>query len=159
MILRTIRRLRPRLLRSQAGTAMVEFALTAPAFLLMFMGIVELGRYATYAVLAQASARSGANYGAYNLMTAADLNGINTWATGDAQYLPTPITVTYQHLCSVNGVLPPVACTWTKVSPPTNTVYYIKVIVSAQYAPWVTYPGISNSVTVTGSDYLRVQQQ
>jgi Flp pilus assembly protein TadG len=158
MILRTIRRLRPRLLRSQAGTAMVEFALTAPAFVLMFMGVVELGRYSTYAVLAQASARAGANYGSYNLMTAADLNGINTWATGDAQYLPTPITVTYQHLCSVNGVLPPVACVWTALTP-VNTVYYIKVIVSARYAPWISYPGLSNSVTVTGSDYLRVQQQ
>jgi Flp pilus assembly protein TadG len=159
MILRTISRLRPRLLRSQAGTAMVEFALTAPALVLMFMGIVEVGRYATYAVLAQASARSGANYGSYNLMTAADLTGIDTWAAGDAQYLPAPITVTYQHLCSVNGVLPPVACTWTKVSPPVNTVYYIKVNVSAIYAPWVSYPGLPNSVTVTGSDFLRVQQQ
>ncbi len=159
MILRTLKKLRPRLLRSQAGTAMVEFALTAPAFLFMFMGIVEMGRYATYAVLAQASARSGANYGAYNLMTAADLNGINTWATGDAQYLPTPITVTYKHLCSVSGALPPVNCTWSGTTPPVNTVYYIQVIVSAKYAPWVSYPGISNSVTVTGSDYLRVQQQ
>jgi len=159
MILRTIRRLRPRLLRSQAGTAMVEFALTAPLFLMMFMGIVEIGRYATYAVLAQASARSGANYGAQNLMTAADLTDINTWATGDAQYLPTPITVTYQHLCSVNGVLPPVACSWNQVTPPVNTVYYIKVNVSAHYAPWVSYPGIPGVVTVTGSDYLRVQQQ
>ena len=159
MILRTIRRLRPRLFRSQAGTALIEFALLAPAFIFMFMGILEVGRYATYAVLAQASARSGANYGSANLMTAADLNGINTWATGDAQYLPTPITVTYQHLCSVNGVLPPVACSWSQVAPPVNTVYYIKVTVSAMYAPWVSYPGIAARVTVSGSDYLRVQQQ
>jgi Flp pilus assembly protein TadG len=159
MILRTIRRLRPRLFRSQAGTAMVEFALTAPVFLLMFMGIIEVGRYATYAVLAQASARSGANYGSANLMTAADLVGINQWATGDAQYLPAPITVTYQHLCSVNGVLPPVACSWNQVTAPVNTVYYIKVNVSAMYAPWVSYPGIPARVTISGSDYLRVQQQ
>ena len=57
-----IGRVRSRLLRSQAGTAMIEFALVAPAFLFMFMGLIEVGRYATYAVLAQASARSGANY-------------------------------------------------------------------------------------------------
>jgi Flp pilus assembly protein TadG len=137
---------------------MVEFALTAPAFLLLFMGIVELGRYTTYAVLAQASARAGANYGSYNLMTADDLNGIDTWAAGDAQYLPTP-TVTYQHLCSVNGVLPPVACSWNTSTPPVNTVYYIKVIVSGNYTPWVSYPGIPAHVAVIGSDYLRVQQQ
>jgi Flp pilus assembly protein TadG len=158
MIMRTIGRLRPRLFRSQAGTAMVEFALTAPAFLFMFMGIIEVGRYSTYAVLAQAAARSGANYGSYNLMTAADVNGINSWATGDAQYLPSEST-TYQHLCSVAGVLPPVACTWKTTAPPVNTVYYIKVTVSGTYAPWVSYPGIPNNVTVSGSDYLRVQQQ
>jgi Flp pilus assembly protein TadG len=151
--------LRPRLFRSQAGTAMVEFALTAPAFLFMFMGIIEVGRFATYAVLAQASARSGANYGSANLMTAADLTDINTWASGDAQYLPAPITVTYKHLCSVNGVLPPVACSWNAISPPVNTVYYIQVTVSATYAPWIQYPGIPASVKVSGSDYLRVQQQ
>ncbi|MGA8661389.1 MAG: hypothetical protein WB644_03690, partial [Candidatus Cybelea sp.] len=59
----------------------------------------------------------------------------------------------------VNNVLPPVACSWNSLAAPTNTVYYIQVIVSAQYAPWVSYPGIPNSVVVTGSDYLRVQQQ
>ena len=138
---------------------MVEFALFAPVFILLFMGIVELGRFATYAILAQAAARAGANYGAQNLTTAADLNGIDTWATGDAQYLPAPITVTYKDLCSVNGVLPPTTCNVSTTAPPVNTVYYVQVTVNAKYAPWISYPGIPNPVTVSGSDYLRVQQQ
>lgn len=145
--------------RSQRGSAMIEFALIAPVMAMLFMGIVEYGRYSTYAILAQASARSGANYGSWNLMTAADTAGINTWATGDAQYLPTPITVTYNYQCSVNGVLPPVNCSFSKITPPTNTVYYIKVTVSAKYTPWVNFPGIAKQVTVTGSDYQRVAQQ
>jgi Flp pilus assembly protein TadG len=158
MRLRPIRRA-ARLVRSQAGVAMVEFALFAPVFILLFMGIVELGRYATYAILAQAAARAGANYGAQNLTTAADLTGINTWATGDAQYLPAPITVTNKDLCSVNGALPPTKCSVSAVAPPVNTVYYVQVTVNATYSPWIAYPGIPNVVTVSGSDYLRVQQQ
>ncbi len=76
----------------ERGSALIEFALFAPFFVLMFMGVVEMGRFATYAILAQASARSAANYGASNLITAADQAGINSWGTGDAQYLPTPYT-------------------------------------------------------------------
>jgi len=148
-----------RLVRSQAGVALIEFALFAPVFILLFMGIVELGRFCTYAILAQAAARAGANYGAQNLTTAADLTGIDTWATGDAQYLPTPIAVTYKDLCSVNGALPPTTCTVSSTAPPVNTVYYVRVTVNATYAPWISYPGIPSTVTVSGSDYLRVQQQ
>jgi Flp pilus assembly protein TadG len=158
MTLRPIKRA-AHLVRSQAGVALVEFALLAPVFILLFMGIVELGRFCTYAILAQAAARAGANYGAQNLTTAADLTGINTWATGDAQYLPTPIAVTYKDLCSVNGALPPTTCTVSATSAPVNTVYYVQVTVNATYQPWIQYPGIPHPVTVSGSDYLRVQQQ
>ena len=88
---------------------MVEFALLAPVFILTFMGIVELGRFCTYGVLAQAAARASANYGAQNLTTAADLAGIDTGLL--ATHSPSkPIAVTYKDLCSVNGALPPTTC-------------------------------------------------
>jgi Flp pilus assembly protein TadG len=147
------------LFHSQAGTAMIELALLTPAFALLFMGIVEFGRFGTYAILAQASSLAGANYGSANLITAADLNGIKTWATNDAQYLPAPITVTANDLCSVNGSLPPTPCAFSPVGPPVNTVYYVKVTVTASYAPWIAYPGLPGSITVSGSNYLRVVQQ
>lgn len=143
----------------QRGSALVEFAIFAPMFVLMFMGVMEMGRYATYAILAQASARSGANYGASNLMTGADLNNIKAWGTGDAQYLPAGYTYTYNYLCSVNGQLPPKTCSFSGSSPPTNTVYYIQFTITATYAPWINYPGIPSTITVKGSDYQRIAQQ
>lgn len=138
---------------------MLEFALLAPAMIMLFMGILEIGRFTTYAILAQASARSGAGYGAANLITAADIAGIQSATTNDAQYLPTPIAITAKHLCSVNGALPPTPCNFSTMTAPTNTVYYIGVTVNANYAPWVSYPGIPNPVTVSGSSYMRVSQQ
>jgi Flp pilus assembly protein TadG len=146
-----------KLFRSQAGTAMIEFALLTPAFALLFMGIVEFGRYGTYAILAQGSARTGANYGSANLVTAADLNGIRASALSDAQYLPSP-TITPHDLCSVNGAMPPTPCMFAAAAP-VNTVYYVQVTVTANYAPWIAYPGIPNLVTVSGSEYVRVVQQ
>jgi hypothetical protein len=67
--------------------------------------------------------------------------------------------VTYKDLCSVNGALPPTTCTVSATAAPINTVYYVQVTVNATYQPWIQYPGIPNTVTVSGSDYLRVQQQ
>lgn len=148
-----------RLFRSQAGAALTEFALLLPVFALLFMGIVELGRFATYAIVAQNAARAGANYGAWNLVSAADLSAIGAAVTKNAQYLPAPINITFQDECSVNKVLPPTTCTFSTSGPPTNTVYYIKITVSASYAPWVNYPGIPSKVTVSGSDYQQVAQQ
>jgi Flp pilus assembly protein TadG len=147
-----------KLFRSQAGSAMLEFALLTPAFALLFMGIVEFGRYGTYAILAQGSARTGANYGSANLETAADLSGIQASALSDAQYLPSP-AITPHDLCSVNGAMPPTPCVFSSVAPPLNTVYYVQVNVTATYTPWIVYPGIPGHITVTGSEYVRVVQQ
>lgn len=147
-----------KLFRAQAGTAMIEFALLTPAFALLFMGIVEFGRYGTYAILAQGAARTAANYGSWNLVNAADLSGMRASAASDAQYLPSP-TITSQDLCSVNGAMPPTPCVFSAVAPPVNNVYYVQVTVTATYHPWIAYPGIPDPVTVTGSDYLRVVTQ
>ena len=80
-------------------------------------------------------------------------------ATSDAQYLPSGYTITSKYLCSVNGVLPPTACSFSKIGPPVNTVYYIQVTVAGTYAPWFSYPGIASSVKVSGTTYTLVGHQ
>ncbi len=140
-----------RMLRCDAGAALVEFALFLPPLIFAWMGMVELGRYMAYATLAQASARAGTEYGIINLMYAHDLSNTTTWATSDAQYLPAGFTVTSKYLCSVNGALPPTTCPST--SPPVNNVYYIQVTVTGTYTPWFTYPGIPSSAKVSGTTY------
>jgi Flp pilus assembly protein TadG len=151
--------MRPRHL--ERGTAMIEFALIVPVLSLLFMGIVEMGRFAAYAVLAQSAARDAANYGAWNLVTADDTNGMASAMQYNTQYLPSPLSVTYQHVCSVNKVMPPTAaqCPTSLAGPPVNTIYYIKTTITASYAPWITYPGIPSTVTVSGVDYQQVAQQ
>lgn len=139
---------------------MIEFAIFAPAMILVFMGVVELGRFAAYSILAQWGTRVGAGYGAQNLITAKDTTDMKTYAQNDAEYLPAPYTVTAQTLCSVNGALPPTACTANVHGPqPANTVYYVEVQISASYSPWIRYPGIPNSVAINATSYQQVYQQ
>ena len=138
---------------------MIEFAIFAPAMILLFMGMVELGRFITYSIIAEWAARVGAGYGAQSLSTAADTNGMKQWASNDAEYLPRPYLVTAQTLCSVNGAMPPVLCVPNPNGPPANTVYYAQVQVTSQYAPWIAYPGIPNLVNISGTSYQQVYQQ
>jgi Flp pilus assembly protein TadG len=158
MTLRTFLK-KVRILRCDAGAAMIEFALLLPPLILTWMGMIELGRYMAYATLAQAAARAGTEYGIINLMYGKDLTNTTSWATSDAQYLPSGFTVTSKYLCSVNGALPPTTCTFSKTGPPVNNDYYIEVIVSGTYGPWFTYPGMASSVKVYGITYTLVSDQ
>jgi Flp pilus assembly protein TadG len=137
---------------------MIEFAVFAPAMILLFMGMVELGRFATYTIIAEWAARVGAGYGAESLSTAADTNGMKAHAQGDAEFLP-DYTVRAQPLCSVNGAMPPTPCVVNPTGPPANTVYYVQVQITATYTPWIDYPGIPNAVNISGTSYQQVYQQ
>lgn len=154
-----------RLGRADSGTAMIEFALSLPILTFLFLGLVEIGGWAPFAILAQAAAWSGANYGAWNLITAADSTGMNTWTAGSAQYLPAGYTYTTGHVCSVKGAQPPTTCPSFAVNPPSNTVYYIKVTVKGTYKPLVTIPQLPGfaplpaQITVQGISYRQVATQ
>ena len=80
MMLQTLLK-KGRMLRCDAGAALVEFALFLPPLIFAWMGMIEVGRYMAYATLAQASARAGTEYGIINLMYAHDIS--NATSLGD----------------------------------------------------------------------------
>ncbi len=55
---------------------MVEFAILAPVFVFLLIGLIEVGRFAFFGILAANAARAGAQYGAQTLSTAADTVGM-----------------------------------------------------------------------------------
>jgi len=82
-------------------------------------------------------------------IAAADATGLSNWTT-------TPGHITANPMCSVNGgALQP--CTGTV--DPANTVYYVQVSVTGRFKTLISYPGIPNQVTVTGSSTMRVSGQ
>jgi hypothetical protein len=66
------------------GTSLLEFSLLLPILVVLLLGIIDIGRYADAAIVVASAARAGAQYGAQNLITAADQTGIANAAQLDA---------------------------------------------------------------------------
>lgn len=49
-----------KLLRGSSGSAMVEFAIAMPFLVLLLIGVIELGRYMYFAIVAQHASEAGA---------------------------------------------------------------------------------------------------
>jgi Flp pilus assembly protein TadG len=144
--------------RSDRGTALVEFALAAPVMILLLIGLIEVGRYMYFAVKMANAARAGVDYGAQSLAAAGNTAGIQNAALQDwwdATSTPNPsaITVAVSHSCELaNGTATPCP----SGSPPQNVVYYLEVDTSGTFTSLLNYPGMPNSVPISGKAIMRV---
>ncbi|MBV9717928.1 MAG: pilus assembly protein [Candidatus Eremiobacteraeota bacterium] len=148
-------------LRCDRGTSLIEFAIVAPVLVFMLIGLIEVGRYTYFAILASHAARAGVQYAAQNLQTAADasVNGSGTRSASlqDAQNLAN-WTVTSSIVCTLNGTLSPCPANNTNAVS-TSLVYYVKVQVNGTFASLLHYPGIPNNIPVSGAATMPVGNQ
>jgi Flp pilus assembly protein TadG len=150
--------------RSECGTSLIEFAFVAPVIIFLLLGMIELGRFGYFAILAANAARAGAQYGAQDLMTAYDTAGITNAAVQDGQNLTNWTTnggaVTVNQLCAVNGGTLHV-CGLSIGGPgaPQNTIYYVQVQVQGEFNSLLNYPGLPSSLPISGSATMRVATQ
>lgn len=146
-----------RFLRSQSGSALVEFAVVTPFLVLLLIGLIDVGRYTYYGILAAHAARAAVQYGSENLVTAADTTGMKNAASQDAQNLSN-WTVSATAICMLNNqVTTCPASNSLSVSP--NLVYYVQVTVTGSFSPLIAYPGIPTNVPVTATTTMRVDSQ
>ena len=87
-----------RVITSETGSALAELAIVVPMLLLLLIGLMEVGRFGSYAILAGNAARAGVQYGAQNMVTAADNAGMQSRALADAQSMP-GLTAAASHSC------------------------------------------------------------
>lgn len=150
-----------KLRRDESGTSLVEFALTLPLMIFMLIGIIEIGRYAYFSILAANAARAGVQYAAQNPTTAGDTTGITNAVVNDGQGLPNWTgsggQVAVAQLCSVSGGTPQ-ACS-SGSGAPTNTIYYVSVRVTGTFNSLLNYPGLPHSLPVSGNAIMRVESQ
>ncbi len=146
--------MRMRFLRSERGTSVVEFAIAAPVMILLVIGLIEMGRYTYFSILAQNAAAAGARYGAQNLQKAKDTTGITNAAVNDAQNL-SQWQVTPGWICAQNGAI--ISCPST--TPPPGTFYYVKVQVTGLFHSLMNYPGVPTSMPLSATSIVRVESQ
>jgi Flp pilus assembly protein TadG len=150
-------------LPSASGSSLVEFALALPVFVFLLIGLIEVGRFEYFSILAANAARAGAQYGAQTLLTAYDNAGITYAVTQDGGNLPNWTSaggeVTVNQLCAAEGTAPSTCSTPWGSSPPQNTIYYVQVQVTGVFTSLLNYPGIPNEIPISGSSTMRVATQ
>ena len=127
--------------KARRGTAVVEFALVAPVFLLFLMGIMEFGRVMMVQNVLITAAREGARAA---IITGATAASVQAKATS------------YASTCGVPGttatVVPANLSTATTTTP-------IKVTVSVNFnnVSWLPAPWFLKNKTLSGSTSMRLE--
>jgi Flp pilus assembly protein TadG len=140
---------------SERGQALAEMALIAPLLLFLLVGLVEVGRYANFSILVSNAARAGVQYGAQNLVTAADNVGMQNAATADAN-LGAVMTATGSHLCkcsdgSASTCLPTDCAS-------SHRLVYVQVDTVATFTSMLHVANIVPSLQIRGHAVMRAAQ-
>ena len=73
-----------KLFRAQSGAAIVEFALVAPVLIFLVIGLIEIGRFMFFGIVAAHAAEAGAQYASQSLANAYNGDGITSAANADS---------------------------------------------------------------------------
>ena len=139
-----------------AGAALVEFTLVAPLLILLLIGIVEVARYATFAIMVGNAARAGVQYGAQNMVAAMDSSGMQSAAANDAQNIAGLNTPSAGYYCKcADGTASTCAATDCANS---HRLVYVTVTVSGIFHSMLKFPSVQNTFPVSATATMRVAQ-
>jgi Flp pilus assembly protein TadG len=144
--------------RRQRGQSLVEVALVLPMLLVVLVGTIEVGRFSYYSILVANAARAGAVYGAQNLATAKDFNGIQSAAKNDGQNVAGLTVDTPVVLCGCINTSLTAACPASGCALPNHPLVYIQVTARGSFNGLFSYPGVPASITVVSTQEMRVAQ-
>jgi Flp pilus assembly protein TadG len=140
------------------GQAFVELALVLPIFVILLLGVAEVGRLAYASIEVSNAARAGASYAAQNHITASNSLDINNAAKQDAPEI-SGIAATATQLCScTNGTVITCANAGVRCISPGRIIESVQVNTSASVNTLFHLPGIPNQVTLTGQAIMMVEQ-
>ncbi len=138
-------------LGSESGSSLVEMGLLMPVFLLLLLGVVDLGRAYYLKIEVSDAAHSGALYGSQN---PTDTTGMQNAAAAAAPDVP-GFTASAAYGCECSDGSSAIASCSSTPTCATNVVDYVQVTTSAAYSAWFPYPGIPSSLTLNGSARMR----
>jgi len=149
----------------QSGQSLLEVALMLPFFLLLLLGVIEIGRYAYIGILVGNAARAGAAYGVQSNAQSVDTVGITNAAINDfmsnGQGSSLTVTSAVTCGCDSSGTVTTAGCT-PATNPTAGTcaaghwVVILTVTASGTFNSLFNYPGIPASVSVSRAAAMRV---
>jgi Flp pilus assembly protein TadG len=153
-----------RALRSDSGSALIELALTLSLLgVPLLLGTVHFSILLIDSIIVANAAHAGAEYGMTSLTFAADTANIQAAAQEDASGLGVTPTVTptifyacntaigghqYSTLAAANS-----ACTGS-----SKSLEFVQVVASATVTPVLGMPGFPNSVTLSSTSIMEVEE-
>jgi len=145
-------------LRENTGQSLVELALVLPIFVLLLVGVAEVGRLGFASIEVSNAARAGVAYGAQNHVTASDTTNIQLAATSDAPNIRS-LTATVAQSCSCSdGTTITCANAGTTCVSPAHIIEDVQVQTTAPVDTVFHFPGIPSTVTLRGYASMRVEQ-
>lgn len=140
----------------ESGQALIETAITLTMFIVMLLGVVEIGSLAYAAIQVTNAARAAVQYGDQDVGTASDKTGMENAASLEAPFLPNLKTVPTQSCVCADST----ACTFVGTVPScaqsTNAIITIHVTTSATFTPFINLPGMPSTYTLHGEAYQQV---
>lgn len=139
---------------TRRGTAAIEFALSAPVFVILLLGVVDVGLGAYRQMQVQDAAEAGALYAAINGWNPTGIETAVVNATGAAG-MTAPAPTEFCGCPSTSGVTT-VACNATCSGAETPGVY-VQINAALPYTNILPYPGLPIPATLTAQSTVRLQ--
>jgi Flp pilus assembly protein TadG len=140
--------------RPQRGQATVEWALTVPLLALLLVVSGDLMRMYYTSIEINNAAKAGAQYGAQNAGTAADLAGMQQAAQNDAFDLAT-MTATASMYCQCPDSSTTFDCGDTNSC--SDKRVYVEVDTATTFLTLFHYPGVPTSIQLSAKAAMREQ--
>jgi Flp pilus assembly protein TadG len=145
--------MRTRFLGDDRGAAAVEFGLLAPMLVAILLPMIDLGMGAYVKMRVQDAAEAGAQYALEHGYTSSSIQS----AAQNATSLGANVTVTPSEACDCvsSGALSAATCGST-CSDGSTAGTYVTVSTESTYTMLLSYPGLTNPMTLTGNAIVRI---
>jgi Flp pilus assembly protein TadG len=135
----------------RSGSALVEFTLVVPMFLLVCVAGTDLGRAFNTAITLTGATRTGMEYASQNANTASNTTAITSLIASSAGNPPgLGVTVSQFCMCAVGG--PTVSCSNTCIT----KIVYVQITSTLPFHTVAAWPYIPQPLNLTRMGTIRV---
>ena len=137
--------------RGRSGSALIEFALVVPAFLLTCLGGVDMARAFNAGIKLTGAIRTAMEYAGQNASTAGNTTAITTLVQNSAGN-PPGLTVNVSQFCTCSPGGSSVDCT----SSCSGLLVYVQITATLPFKTLAAWPGIPQPLNLTRTATIRV---